>query len=87
MDLYMADILNKRNIDITSQLITGRRRMNNDQKISMKEIHPTYRCFMTLEIMRDLRESTCRMSDYPVAEGDPKFATLPSVSYEVYFQY
>ena len=47
-------------------------------------VHPSYDAFMTLQLVRDIKESVCRMSDQAVVEGDPKFNNLlPSVPYEL----
>ena len=38
---------------------------------------------MNLDLMRDAKESVCRMADTAVADMDPKFSNLPSVQYEL----
>ena len=81
MDAYILEFLKSSNIDLKPQF---RAKFSSpEHHVSSGDVHPTYLSFATLEIARDLRESICRMSDHPVSEGDSKFATLPSVPYEV----
>jgi hypothetical protein len=40
---------------------------------------------MTLELVREIKESVCLMSEHAVLRGDPKLSThlLPSIPYEL----
>lgn len=49
----------------------------------VKNVHPTYDSFMLLEMGRDLKEAVCRVAETPCTNSDPRFANLPTTSYEL----
>jgi hypothetical protein len=87
MDAYVLDFLKARDVELIPQFrISKTIGLNQNitvRKLPLNNVHPSYESFMMLEIARDLRESICQIFETSVAEGDPKFTSLPSVPYEV----
>lgn len=52
-------------------------------ELNLSNIHPSYEAWACLEVARDLKESVCRTSDVAVVEGDPKYANMPLLPYEL----
>jgi actin-like protein 6A len=49
----------------------------------LNNIHRSYSAWMNLEAGRDLKESVCRMADFTLQDGDPRFTNLPLIPYEL----
>ena len=49
----------------------------------VKNVHPTYDSLMLLEMGRDFKEAVSRVAETPFADTDPRFANLPTTSYEL----
>ena len=53
------------------------------ESASLRNVHPTYEAYMSLEMGRDMKESVCRMVDSSSAllEGDPRYLNMPLIPY------
>jgi len=91
MDAYLSTLLTKRLkskprplYKLIKQIIPER---NNELMVtennSLMNIHPSYDTFMQFELVRDIKESTTKVSELNLLENEIRYANLPNTSYEL----
>lgn len=88
IDSYVISLLKSKGIDPIPlfrliKTVTQDKRILVTQNPSIVNIHPSYDAFMRLEIGRDLKESTCRMAESILYEGDIRYMNIPLIPYEL----
>lgn len=87
LDSYMLRILKKIG-HVVKPSYRIRKTVASDLSLTVSDlnvghVHPSYEAWASLEVARDLKESVCRTSEVAVLEGDPKYANMPLIPYEL----
>ena len=88
LDGVMLSILKANGVD-PEPLFKLTKSMSSDNKIvatknpNITNIHPSYETFMKRSLIKDLKDSVCRMADSNLTDAGSRYATIPFSQYEL----
>ena len=86
-DAYVLRMLKNKGVNVRPSYRV-KKTFHSDHSLTVSDVplgsvDPSYDAWALLEIARDLKESVCRTSEVAMLDGDPKYATIPLLPYEL----